>query len=178
MPLANGYGYDVVRKNIREMLASGHPSNQATAAAKALARRCYFRRFPHGYLPRFLQYPIGRGNRADYNERGESLRIAQNPASLRKISAAKKLYTAFSGHPAEVFARIPAPKVPDVMLAIGKIRAVEYEAIRAGEKAIYRHSFAQHARPLLAASHDGRTVMLLGGAYTFTDRGIVDKKRR
>lgn len=100
-----------------------------------------------------------------------------NPAA-REVRQAVKLYENFSGEEGDEIARVAAPKVPKVALAIGPVLMIGYETVRDGVREKYVHRFAQHARPLLVASHDGRSVFLLGGAYTFTDRGIVDKKSR
>lgn len=106
-------------------------------------------------------------------------RFKINPSSRvsHAVKDAARLYEAFTGHDGDEVARVDLPPPPKVALAIGRVLLVGYETIRDGVRENYVHRFAKHARPLLAASHDGRSVFLLGGAYTFTDRGIVDKKR-
>jgi hypothetical protein len=52
-----------------------------------------------------------------------------------------------------------------------------YSTVRDGRHENYVHRFGAKSRPLLAASSDGTQLYLLGGAYNFTERGIVDKKR-
>jgi hypothetical protein len=37
------------------------------------------------------------------------------------------------------------------------------------------HRFKKKSRPLLAASHDGTQLYILGGEYAFTDAGIIDR---
>ena len=46
---------------------------------------------------------------------------------------------------------------------------------KGGKEILYKHTFARHARPILAASHNGRALYLLGGQYDFTRDGIVDR---
>jgi hypothetical protein len=58
--------------------------------------------------------------------------------------------------------------------ALGPCTEISYIATRDGETAEYRHKFRQRSRPLLAASPDGEALYLLGGAYSITERGIVD----
>ena len=108
-------------------------------------------------------------------------RYKKNPIVARrdtKVLDAVRLYEKFTGEAGDEIARVSLPTPPKVGLAIGRVLLIGYETVRDGVAENYVHRFAVHARPLLVASHDGRSVFLLGGAYTFTDRGIVDKKRR
>lgn len=105
----------------------------------------------------------------------------QNPAPRaafpeREISQAAKLRQDFTGHPSKrgSVVKIPASRVG---LAVGPLLGVAYITTRDGKRERYFHEFAPHARPLLAASSDGRSLFLLGGAYRFTDRGIVDARK-
>lgn len=65
--------------------------------------------------------------------------------------------------------------IPDVALKIGHCDGVLYTTVRDGKTEKYIHKFRKSSRPLLAATFDGNQLVLLGGAYQFTDRGIVDK---
>lgn len=49
-----------------------------------------------------------------------------------------------------------------------------YETVRDGKVEHYVHKFKKGARPVLAAGHDGKSLALIGGKFTFTERGIVD----
>jgi len=64
--------------------------------------------------------------------------------------------------------------IPDVALKIGQCDGVLYTTVRDGKTERYIHKFKKSSRPLLAVSFDGRQLIMLGGAYQFTDRGIVD----
>lgn len=68
-----------------------------------------------------------------------------------------------------------ALNVPDVALKVGKLDGVLYTTHRDGKTEHYIHKFKQSARPLLAVSFDGRQMIMIGGSYQFTERGIVDK---
>jgi hypothetical protein len=61
------------------------------------------------------------------------------------------------------------------VFAVGNILALEYETVRDGEYEKYRHAFRSKSRPLLAATFDGKQLVIVGGQYLFTERGIVDK---
>lgn len=107
-------------------------------------------------------------------------RLRKNPAPREtargaEVSQAAKLYQDFTGHKATTARRVAVPH-PTTGLAIGPLLAVAYETTRDGKRERYLHEFRRGARPLLAASHDGRSLQLLGGAYRFTERGIVDGK--
>ena len=90
-----------------------------------------------------------------------------------RINKAAKLYEDFTGNPPE-FADQIKYNIPDVALQIGKCDGILYTTVRNGKTEKYIHKFKRNSRPLLACSHDGSTLLLLGGAFAFTDRGIVD----
>lgn len=94
----------------------------------------------------------------------------------RKIDAAVSLYQKFSGHTPEFIDRVHL-KVDTVAFAIGHCDGIMYEAIRDGKHENYIHKFRRGSRPVLAASSDGKQLYLLAGAYNFTERGIVDRKK-
>lgn len=58
---------------------------------------------------------------------------------------------------------------------LGKLENIGYSTVRDGVAEKYIHRFKASSRPLLKASTDGKQLSLLGGAYDFTDRGIVDR---
>lgn len=63
---------------------------------------------------------------------------------------------------------------PDVAFSIGTLDGVLYTTKREGKIERYKHEFTENARPLLCSSHDGKQLVILGGDYHFTERGIVD----
>lgn len=62
----------------------------------------------------------------------------------------------------------------DAAFSLGPVASIDYIATRDGETFRYQHEFKEGSEPLLAASHDGKQLLLLGGRYTVTDRGITD----
>lgn len=118
-------------------------------------------------------------NSVEGGSRGNAFPRARNNPAPRELSqdaeqAARRL-EAFTGHEAR---RMKTVKVPTAKAAleVGPCLLIGYETTRDGKRENYVHRFASHARPLLAASSDGRTLFLLGGAYRFTDRGITDAR--
>lgn len=107
-------------------------------------------------------------------------RLLINPSPRAEISRAVKLADDFSGHRPTKAIPVRRPAAGRVRLAIGPVTAIQYVARRDGEVNEYRHTFASHSRPQLVVSPDGKRLELLGGAFRFTERGIVDKpmKRR
>lgn len=85
-----------------------------------------------------------------------------------------ELYEAFTGHAPEYLDTYDMP-VPDVGLKIGHMDGVLYTTVRDGKTEKYIHRFKKKSRPLLVSSFDGTQLIMLGGAYQFTERGIVDK---
>ena len=65
--------------------------------------------------------------------------------------------------------------LPQKALAIGEIVGIIYATTRDGELKTLRHMFKKHSRPLLAVSQDGNQLVMIGGSYQFTERGIVDR---
>lgn len=84
----------------------------------------------------------------------------------------------FTGHDAEEIGRAYMPPIPKHAASIGVCTAICYETVRDGRVENYIHEFSEAAAPLLAVSPDGKQLWLVGGKYTFTDRGIVDKSRK
>jgi hypothetical protein len=101
---------------------------------------------------------------------------AGNPAPLStgaKLDRAANLYKQFSGHDPAYVDKIRFNN-KGVGLVIGECDGVLYTTIRDGKRESYIHKFKKQSRPLLAVSFDGKQLYILSGAYTFTERGIVD----
>jgi hypothetical protein len=92
-----------------------------------------------------------------------------------QLDRAARLYKRFTGHDAEPLADVRAPRVPRVGLVVGECDGILYTTVRDGEKERYIHRFHAGERPLLVVSPDGKQLMLIGGRFTFTERGIVDR---
>jgi len=69
---------------------------------------------------------------------------------------------------------IPTPRVASLM---GVMTGIDYETDHAGKQTLYRHRFAAGSRPYLAASPDGRQLLIIGGRFRWDHRGIVDYDR-
>lgn len=93
-----------------------------------------------------------------------------------RVKQAARLYEDFTGEKAREIDLVGMPKFPDVGLVIGEITGIMYQTVRDGKLEDYIHEFKAAARPTFVVSHDGRQLLLLGGAYNFTARGIVDKR--
>lgn len=91
-----------------------------------------------------------------------------------KVNNSARLYKEFSGHDAEVVDVVDVPDY-DTYMIVGELVGVAYEAVRDGVSEKYFHEFRKSSRPLLAASHDGKEIRIIGGKYEFNDHGIVDK---
>ena len=90
------------------------------------------------------------------------------------MAQAADLYERFSGHDPEEVGRITVPPVPSVGVAIGEVDGILYSTIRDGRLEKYIHKFNRRDRPLFVVSPDGKQLFLIGGNYSFTERGIVD----
>jgi hypothetical protein len=93
-----------------------------------------------------------------------------------EMAQARKLFEDFTGHELTHAKRLPAPKLPRLAVKIGTVDGILYTTVRDGKTERYIHEFKRKARPTFAVSPDGRQLFMLGGAYNFTERGIVDKR--
>jgi ABC-type uncharacterized transport system substrate-binding protein len=108
------------------------------------------------------------------------------PSSRANISRAAKtaaqkaalLAEQFTGHKPEIVGRVAKPAVPDAMFAVGKVDGILYSTVRDGVAEKYIHKFAAKDKPVLCVSPNGKQIFFIGGHYTFTERGIVDKSDR
>ncbi len=91
-----------------------------------------------------------------------------------KIQTAAKLYVKFRGEEPE-FVETVHLNVAPVMLLIGELDGVLYTTRRDGKRESYIHKFKKNSRPLLASSHDGKTIYIIGGRYEFGEAGIIDR---
>jgi len=92
----------------------------------------------------------------------------------RKIQRAAKLYEDFTGD-APRYVEAVKLESPDVVLLVGEMDAVLYSCVRDGKVEHYKHTFRKSSRPLLVSNFDGNQLFIVGGRYSFTDRGIVDR---
>ena len=93
---------------------------------------------------------------------------------LGDVSRARRLYASFTGRQADRAETLTLPALPDALACVGEIVAVEYVAERDGEIAVFRHVF-EKARPLMCVFPDGKKVLMLGGAWKFTEDGYIDR---
>jgi len=94
------------------------------------------------------------------------------------VARAKALFENFTGHEPQNPLKIRVPDLPKVVAVIGEMDGVLYTTVRDGVEESYIHEFKSKDKPLLCVSPDGRQILVIGGAYVFTDRGIVDASDR
>jgi len=157
LPLASGYSRETIARNTRKLRHQEVPAQRALEIAFNEARRWFKRYNPGASLPLYLH-------------------ATRNPINTLTRQG-KQLYSAFMLRSPARSRKLNVPALPKVALAIGNVSRLYYVSKRDGVVTEYRHDFAIGSRPLLAVSHDGKHLMLLGGAYRFTHRGIVDKPR-
>lgn len=95
----------------------------------------------------------------------------------KKIKRAIQIFKDFRGDDPDYVDTIHVEDY-SVAMVIGTLDAVMYTTVRDGKKEQYIHQFKARARPLLCTSYDGKQLLLIGGHYNFTERGIVDKSRK
>lgn len=121
--------------------------------------------------------PSSRSN-ANRNASVKTARLLKNPRSRAdtqsQADSAADLYERFTGHEPEIVGRAQIPNLPAAVAIIGDCDGVLYTTVRDGRTEKYIHKFRAKDRPKLAVAPDGSQILLLGGRYTFTERGIVD----
>lgn len=90
---------------------------------------------------------------------------------------AVQLYRDFRGVEPDkvIFEQLPAHV--DAM-HMGTVAGIAYDTERDGRPEKYYHAFKPWAGPSLNASADGKTLILTGGKFEVTERGIVDMPRK
>ena len=84
-----------------------------------------------------------------------------------------KTYAAFREEkPAR--AKVVRITLPKSVWVMGHLEAVEYFTTIDGVATKFRHKFAKGSRPLLCAGNSRNQLLLVGGRFHVTDRGIVD----
>lgn len=94
--------------------------------------------------------------------------------SRSDIRRAAEIYERFTGHDSEVIGKVDIPDLPSAVAVIGQCDGILYTTIRDGVVEKYIHRFRAADKPIFAISPDGKQIILVGGNYDFTDRGIVD----
>lgn len=95
-------------------------------------------------------------------------------------AAVQKAVTLFESFREAAPRRIGVVKmaIPKAVAVMGYVEGIDYRTTHGGKVTLYHHDFEPGSRPLLAVSANGRQLLLLGGRYEFTERGIVDKDAR
>jgi hypothetical protein len=96
------------------------------------------------------------------------------PATGSQVRKVARLFERFTGHDAAVIESIDVPELPDAVAVIGPCDAIEYTTVRDGQTERYRHTFRAADKPLMCVTPDGVQILLVGGRFRFTSRGIVD----
>lgn len=186
MALGKGYSRAVIEANIADLLQAGQSQAVAVAAALRSARDSYRRMHPSWPLPHHLQTakPVRSRRTAKSAKTAPRRSYAARrgnpvpPSKSVQLRDATKLYEDFTGHEGDVIAEVQKPVIPDALLCVGEIDGILYSTVRDGVLEKYIHEFAKKSRPLFCVSPDGTQIVMLGGAYDFTERGIVDRTGR
>jgi hypothetical protein len=65
-------------------------------------------------------------------------------------------------------------KLPKVAMSMGYLESVNYVTTLGDRTVRFKHTFAKGSRPLLAASGRKNQLLIVGGRFHVTERGIVD----
>lgn len=104
----------------------------------------------------------------------KSTRAGRPLRTSSDVLRAADLYERFTGHEADDYVRVHVEKPLKVGVAIGDVDGILYTTVRDGKTEKYIHKFRAADKPLFVVSPDGKQIALVGGKYTFTERGIVD----
>lgn len=104
-----------------------------------------------------------------------SSRAGNYRASKSDVDKVANLYERFSGQDAFDVGTVTVPDMPKVVCLIGECDFVGYTTVRDGVEEKYIHKFNKADRALLVVDATGKNLYLIGGRYTFTERGIVDR---
>lgn len=164
--------------------AFSYPSK---AAAEAALKKL---KFPAGWIATVVSFDIDalakkysrkpreREIIKNYRER-QTKGTRRNPVN-QPLEQARRLSKEFHGTPSKSLRAVDIPAFKGPALTVGEVHGIIYQTKdgRRHKEPPFLHEFKSGARPTLLSSHDGRQIHLTGGAYRFTERGIVDKSRR
>lgn len=97
--------------------------------------------------------------------------------SATDFQRASRLYRAFREEPVSRARRVSI-RLPKAVARMGVLEFVGYMTTHGGKPALYIHHFAPGSRPVMYASGRRNQLMLYGGRYTVTGRGITDLNPR
>lgn len=89
------------------------------------------------------------------------------------VKKAAKLYEDFRERKPRIAKRVEF-SVPRAVAVIGYVDAIHYSTTHGRTAKRYAHKFAKGSRPMLCAGPGRNQIILVGGRYHVTDRGIVD----
>ena len=95
--------------------------------------------------------------------------MARREVRLRRGA---RLFKAFNGREPRHLDTVELPDYKQ-LVRIGPCVAIAYHADDGKD---YIHKFKRGSRPLLAVTDDGKHLVLVGGRFRFTSRGIVDSR--
>lgn len=100
------------------------------------------------------------------------LPTAANPPDIDRAVKALENFSGGALRELEVY----NVELPRAAWRLGILAQVNYIAERDGTVYEFEHRFADESRPLLVASDDGSMLIIVGGRYSVTDRGITDQE--
>jgi hypothetical protein len=164
----HGFSREWISTHIAELINEGYEKAQAVKITMLEARKAYRAYHPHGNFPDYLHLKPRKPN---------GWRKKKNPSTSiqTRIRKASQLFEDFSGHEAQNAEKINVPSNPKVAIAIGQVEGIIYNTVRDGKHERYIHRFAAKSRPIFAVSYDGKQILMVGGHYDFTEKGIEDK---
>lgn len=166
--MKDGYTEEWVADKIVALMKAGWTRTESVNVALKQARQNFRRTYPRGKFPAHL---TGAATLKRFSARKNPV----DESMQSRIRKAAQLYEDFSGHEAEEIGSVKLSENPKVAVAVGEIEAIMYNTVRDGVKERYIHKFKASARPLFCVSFDGKQLLLVGGEYDFTERGIVDR---
>lgn len=96
----------------------------------------------------------------------------QNP-SRSEIDATRGLYRAFRDASPTGVKRISL-SIPKAVMQMGRVDFIGYTTTHNGKTVMYKHTFANGSKPILAAGTRRGQLYLIKGRFRVTGRGIVD----
>ena len=87
---------------------------------------------------------------------------------------AARRYERFTGETAQNLGKVSIPSLPKAVSCMGVCAFIGYDTFRDGKPEKFIHKFKPADAPMVCVTPDGRQILLIGGRYRWTDRGIVD----
>ena len=106
---------------------------------------------------------------------GSHVELETIRGTLRQLEQAMARFAAFRKVAADRLEVGPEPPELGVVFPVGEVLAICYRIPEGPRKGDYKHDFRARSLPDLMVNSDGKSLLIYGNGFEFTDHGIEDR---